>query len=31
MRKTTIVAAAALVALTGTLSAQDWPTRAPSP
>jgi tripartite-type tricarboxylate transporter receptor subunit TctC len=27
MRRTTIVAAAALVALTGTISAQDWPTR----
>jgi tripartite-type tricarboxylate transporter receptor subunit TctC len=27
MRKTTLVAAAALVALTGTVSAQEWPTR----
>ena len=27
MRKTTLVVAAALVALTGTISAQDWPTR----
>ena len=27
MRRTTIFAAAALVALTGTISAQDWPTR----
>lgn len=27
MRKTSIVTAAALVALTGTISAQDWPTR----